>query len=753
MKNLEKPEDGAEIGLPRKGEPCPASGVTTTALAEQGNPQPPARRSQTRFDKPFSRAPDSVENTETINVGHLLANDITETGSFDIWGGIWATTFGKVMQALPIPAFLLDGDAEVIVANRACRRISTDYESFRHKSFLGLVPDPATAKKIAETLQQVFGTRRSAVTEIVLGTGRRKIWGRLTFRSIRIENSRFILALLEDLTAAKVQLHRNESLRKDLERLVELRTEALSHVNESLQCLIAERRRAEEEIVERERFLSDVFACIQDGISILDNELNIVRVNPAMERWYAHRMPVQGKKCYDAFHGRPEPCETCPSRHTLATGQPSCETVPLSGPDDETAGWLDLHTFPILDSVTGKLQGVIEYMRDVTDRRRLEDQLAQAAKMEAIGRLAGGIAHDFNNLLTVITGYCNLLALEIPKDHSQYQKVNSITRAAESATELTRKLLAYSRRQVLDVKTLDLNWLIRDLEEMLHRLIGENITLVTSLGSEDARIKADPSQMEQVLLNMAVNARDAMPEGGELAIETANISLDEAYARIHPGVQSGPYVMVAISDSGHGMDAETCSRVFDPFFTTKDKGVGTGLGLSTVYGIVKQHGGHVAVCSDTGRGTTFRVYFPLACEEAELVAVDVRPLSRMGGNETILVVEDDEPVRRVTCEALQMLGYTPLCAACPEDAIALARSHPGPIGMLLSDVVLPQMDGRRLFETIAPIRPEMKVLYVSGYTDNFIVHHGVLERGVHFLPKPLSLDALARKLREVLDGE
>jgi len=399
----------------------------------------------------------------------------------------------------------------------------------------------------------------------------------------------------------------------------------------------------------------------------------------------------------------------------------------------------------------GRPAGMLVVLRDITEKKRLEEQLRQATKMEAIGRLAGGVAHDFNNLLTAVIGYSHMLMQRLPEESFQYDKLAQICRAAKRAAGLTTQLLAFSRKQVLDVKVLDLNEVIAGMEEMLRRLIGEDIEFDTVFSSPLGRVRGDPGQIEQILLNLAVNSRDAMPMGGTLTIETADVFLDEEYAKGHSEVHSGPYVMFAVSDTGCGMDAETVSRIFEPFFTTKEKGVGTGLGLATVYGIVKQHAGHVSVYSEVNRGTTFKVYLPqvddLPEPESRAAEVDARPV----GTETILVVEDEETVRSLACEALELLGYSCLAASDPREALALADSHEEPIHLLLTDVILPIMDGRSLFTRLSPLRPEMKVLYTSGYTENFIVHHGVLDSGVHFMHKPFTLDGLARKVRRVLD--
>lgn len=397
------------------------------------------------------------------------------------------------------------------------------------------------------------------------------------------------------------------------------------------------------------------------------------------------------------------------------------------------------------------LQAEIEdHKRTEAERVRLETQLLHSQKLEAVGRLAGGIAHDFNNLLTAIIGYSEM-ALRDAEDRGKLRNdVEEIRKAADRAASLTRQLLAFSRRQVLQPKVLDVNAVVRDVDKMLRRLIGEDVDLVTVLTEDIGRIKADPGQIEQVLMNLAVNAKDAMPKGGKLTIETANVELDEAYARAHTSVIPGPYVLVALSDTGHGMDAETQAKIFEPFFTTKEKGKGTGLGLSMVYGIVKQSGGNIWVYSEPGKGTTFKVYFPRVEDAVEVPRIAAPAVSRLQGSEVVLLAEDEEAVRELARDILERNGYTVLAASEGAEALGIAQAHEGEIHLLLTDVVMPGMRGRDLFERLAPLRPGLNVLYMSGYTDNAVVHQGILVPGTHFLQKPFTPDALLRKVREVL---
>ncbi len=387
---------------------------------------------------------------------------------------------------------------------------------------------------------------------------------------------------------------------------------------------------------------------------------------------------------------------------------------------------------------------------DVTGRRQLEEQLRQAQKMEAVGMLAGGVAHDFNNLLTIITGYSQLILNNIGPGDPNRHSVEQIMKAGERAGALTKQLLAFSRRQVLQPRVLELNKLVTSLSTMLQRLIGEDVELRLVLKPDVGRVSADPGQMEQVLMNLTVNARDAMPKGGILTIETANAQIGDQYVGRHIALKPGPYVVLAVSDNGTGMDAATRARLFEPFFTTKGAGRGTGLGLSTVFGIVKQSGGSVDVYSELGGGTCVKVYLPridqpVVAETAHRRRVPVR------GSETVLLAEDDEMVRTLVRETLVREGYRVLAAGDPVEALRLADSHRGPIQLLITDVVMPKVNGRELANQLLDKRRELKVLYMSGYTDNAVLNSGILQKEVAFLQKPFTPAALAEKVREVLE--
>ncbi|HUB32262.1 MAG TPA: response regulator, partial [Bryobacteraceae bacterium] len=387
------------------------------------------------------------------------------------------------------------------------------------------------------------------------------------------------------------------------------------------------------------------------------------------------------------------------------------------------------------------------------ERSRLEQQFRQAQKMEAVGRLAGGVAHDFNNLLTVITGYAELLLGGRDLAPGQRTALEEIQRAAERGGALTHQLLAFSRGQPFTPRTVQLNSVIVHMQKMLSRLIGEDIELITVAGAEPGTIRADPGQLEQVIMNVAVNARDAMPGGGKLILETSNAEVDQTYVGPNVDLKPGSYVVLAVSDTGMGIDRETMIHLFEPFFTTKAPGKGTGLGLATAYGIVKQSGGAISVYSEPGRGTTVKIYLPAADAKSAVVAAEQAPAAMLRGSETILVLEDEARVRKLVCEVLAGRGYQVLEAVRGVEAIRMAAEHHGRIDLLLTDVVMPEMSGPQVLEQIRARHPSLKVLFMSGYTDEAMVHHGILDSGAPFLQKPFLPETLARKVREVLASQ
>ncbi len=523
---------------------------------------------------------------------------------------------------------------------------------------------------------------------------------------------------------------------------------------------ITKRKRSEEALRESEARYRELFNSIRDAILVADTDRNIIDCNTAFTELFGYNLEeIKGQKTYAVYNDLDE------FRHMgeeikKNIGNPNfLYTINYIKKNREVFPG-ETNVF-YLKNKRNEVTGFIGIIRDVSEREqaqaekdRLEMQLRQAQKMEAIGRLAGGVAHDFNNLLTTITGNAELGLMDLDSSQELYGLMQEIKDAGERAGNLTRQLLAFSRRQILQPEIQDLNDLILDLEKMLRRLIGEDISLKTHLSSSLGLVEVDPGQMEQVIMNLAVNARDAMPAGGQLSIETANIDLDESYARGHGHlVTPGPYVMLAVSDTGMGMSLEMQDHVFDPFFTTKEKGKGTGLGLSTVYGIVKQSKGNIWVYSEPGQGTTFKIYLPQTDKDHAEREATPEDEPSLQGRETVLVVEDEPSVRKVAARNLIRFGYTVLSAATGEEAIAICKKHKAEIDVLLTDVVMPGMSGKDLVHFLQEQGIDVSVVFMSGYTDNAIVHHGVLDSGICFLQKPFTPESLARKVREALDHD
>lgn len=510
-----------------------------------------------------------------------------------------------------------------------------------------------------------------------------------------------------------------------------------------------DRKRAEARIRESEARLRVLIEQLPAVVWTVDTGLRFTSaLGAGLARLGLKPDAVVGKLLSDYFESADQTFLPISAHRRAVAGEPV--TFQL----DWKEGSYACHVEPLRDAL-GDIHGAICMALDVTDRKRLEEQFRQAQKMEAVGRLAGGIAHDFNNLLMVIQGYADLMADRVPEGDSLRRSAEQIQTAARRATSLTQQLLAFSRKQMLAPKVLNIHSVAGDMEKILRRLIGEDIELRTSTVPDLWLVKADRSQIEQVIMNLAVNARDAMPRGGRLMIETANVELGETSAQPPTVLTAGKYVMLAVTDNGSGMDATTQSHIFEPFFTTKEKGKGTGLGLATVYGIVKQSGGYIWVYSETGRGTTFKIYLPRIEEEVAGELFDRRPGSAElpRGTEVVLLVEDEKGVRELARQYLEMSGYTVLEAEDGHTALELSAMHLGSIDLLLTDVVMPGISGRELAERIARSRPGIKILYMSGYTDQAVVHHGILESDAVLLQKPFNMASLATKLREILAAE
>lgn len=528
--------------------------------------------------------------------------------------------------------------------------------------------------------------------------------------------------------------------------------EELTRHRDHLDELVRERTAELERVASR---LELVLSSAGEGILGLDQDGNHTFVNPVAARLLGYGPDeIIGLHSHSLWHhtradGSPYPESECPIYAALRDGIVHRSDEDIFWRKDGTNFPASFISTPIFE--TGLITGAVVTFTDISDRKHLEQQFLQAQKMEAVGRLAGGVAHDFNNVLTVILSYSSMLMDELAEDAPMRAELEEIRKAGDRAAALTRQLLAFSRKQLLQPEVVNLDRIVSSMATMLRRLIGEDIELETLSAPGLGKVLVDPGQIEQVVMNLAVNARDAMPRGGKLTIETANIALDEGYSREHVGVTPGQYVMLAMSDNGVGMDQRTQARIFEPFFTTKEKGKGTGLGLSTVFGIVKQSGGHIWVYTEPGRGTTFKVYLPRTGTVATEELITETAAGKLRGSETILLVEDDPQVRVLTKAILQKTGYKVLEAKDPADAMVLCRMFEGVVDLLLTDVVMPQLSGADLANRLTLDRPAMKVIYMSGYTDDTIVRHGLLAADIAFLQKPLMPDTLVRKIREVLD--
>ena len=560
-------------------------------------------------------------------------------------------------------------------------------------------------------------------------------------------------AIVRDFSERKRMEGQAQAAQAELRRLLEEAGRSrlvLLSVVEDLQQAQEAQRQSEDQL----RLILDSTA---EGIYGVDSMGCCTFCNASSLRMLGYSRPedVIGQAMHALIHGRrvdgsAYPVEECPIHEAYSRGVEKHVRDDMFWRADGKGFSVEYWAYPIRPN--DRTQGAVVAFLDITESKRAEKQLRHAAKMEAVGRLAGGVAHDFNNLLTIINGYTQLILEQCPAEHPNQTHLKEVLKAGNRAVGLTQQLLAFGRRQVLQPQVLNLNDAVQNTAKMLQRLIGEDINLVFSSHPTLGRVRADPGQVEQVVMNLAVNARDAMPQGGKLTIETADVELDEDYARSHGTVTPGHYVMLAVSDTGVGMDAETQAHIFEPFFTTKEKGKGTGLGLATVYGIINQSGGHIWVYSEPGKGTTFKIYLPRIHEAGEPARDREEHESVKGGSETILLVEDEEAVRALTARILQERGYNVIESSSAEDALQIAEGHQETIHMLLTDVVMPGMSGVSVAERVSALRQGVKILYMSGYTDDAIVRHGVLETGTAFLQKPFTPDVLARKVREVLDA-
>jgi PAS domain S-box-containing protein len=600
---------------------------------------------------------------------------------------------------------------------------------------------PYDERYLLSRIEYIISNRKLRATskvglemEIILGGRKHRI------TSERQQILDLLISTYEDAVHLNAQLMEKQ---EQLSRLAEELEQRVRDRTAELEAEVEVRKRAEETL----RRLASIVESSEDAIISSDLDGVIRSWNQAATRLFGYaREEALGQHAVFLApeHGRPHVLEHL-ARARLGAGE-KLEVVAQA--KDGCPIDVAVTVSPVRDQA-GEVTAVSAIIRDLSERKRLEEQVRQSQKLEAIGALAGGIAHDFNNILNVILGYGELALDRVPPEHAVHRHLTQIREAAERAAALTRQLLAFSRRQVLEPRVLDLNLLVSGLEKMLRRLISEDINLRTLLAPHLGRVKADPTQIEQVILNLVVNARDAMPKGGNLTISTANVELDEAYVRRHSPVQAGSYVMLAVSDSGVGIPPDVLPHIFEPFFTTKEKGKGTGLGLSTVYGIVRQSNGHVWVYSEPGKGTTFKVYLPLSLETPEAKALPVA-LEGLRGTETILLVEDADGLREVAREFLEGSGYTVLSASNGAEALQIADRHSEEVSVLVTDVIMPGMSGEELARKMLAAKPSLKVIYASGYTADAISHHGVLSEGVMLLEKPYNKEKLLRKIREAL---
>jgi len=515
-----------------------------------------------------------------------------------------------------------------------------------------------------------------------------------------------------------------------------------------------ERARERQALRRHERLVREIIDANPSLIFVKDWEGRFVLVNQATAEIYGTTVDgLVGKTDADFNPNAEEVAHFLrDDREVMASGRPKfVPEEPVTNPHTKQTRWFQTIKLPLRlpgeEAVT-----MLGVATEITERKLLEEQLLQSQKMEAVGQLAGGVAHDFNNILTAIVGYSDLLAAELGDNAQQREDIEEIRKAARRAAALTRQLLSFSRKQVLEPRIVDVNGVVLNLDKMLRSLMSENIELATQLAEDLDAARVDPNQLEQVIMNLAINARDAMPDGGTVTIETANATLGEDYAAKHVSVIPGDYVMLAVTDTGCGMTEATKARIFEPFFTTKPAGRGTGLGLSTVYGIVKQSGGNIWLYSEPNKGTTFKIYLPAVDALPEDIGKAAPVEAERQGSGTVLVVEDDEQLRRLTHRALAAQGYEVLEADRGRSALDAARRHEGPIDLLVTDLVMPDTNGPKLAETLRAARPGLRVLFMSGYPDGAIVHHGMLEAGVAYLAKPFTTEAITRKVREVLEA-
>jgi signal transduction histidine kinase/CheY-like chemotaxis protein len=553
----------------------------------------------------------------------------------------------------------------------------------------------------------------------------------------------FAMEKVREIVQYRLKQSKNR-LEKAFEK-VRQSTDKIARSNQELQAEIAERTRIEKALRDGEGFLEDIIESIQDGISVLNPDLTIRHANGVMKNWYQNRLPLAGQKCFVCYQNRSEPCDPCPSTRSLESGKAERDIVPgLTGSPIE---WLEVFSFPIKDKDDGRVTGVVEFVRDITERKRMESQLAQAERMDSIGRLAGGVAHDFNNLLMGIQGRTSLMLADVEPQHPFVEHLEGIESYVKSASDLTRQLLGFARGGKYEVKVIDINKLISENVTMFGRTKKE-LNIISEFDENIWHTEADHGQINQVFLNLFVNAWEAMPQGGDLKIKTENITLDQKFVEAY-GVDPGRYIKVSVSDTGIGMNETTRKRLFDPFFTTKDRGRGTGLGLASAYGIIKNHHGIITVESKPHQGTTFKIYLPASSKAVLNEKGYFRNV--VNGSETILLVDDEDMVIEVGSKLLERLGYNVLTARNGSRAVEIYRDRQNEIDCIILDMIMPDQNGGETYDKLKQIDTDINVLLSSGYSLNDQAAE-ILNRGCNgFIQKPFNLKELSWKIRDVLE--
>ena len=789
---------------------------------------------------------DDEDATESLDLSRFLIEELTTSGSFS-FTGITKTWFGKLVQALPIPALLIDESAKITFANQCWERVAFDHSELLGKPFISLFANSWAAQEAQMIVQRVLSARKPETYQAVLQIEKNRIWGRMHFRSIRMGESRSLLILVEDLTLEREQLvqkqKHEEELRHeirerekiesalrdsearyrliventhdlimvtgadgvisyvssscyrvlgwppeelvgkqpwmihsdDLDRLrgplgkvsgtdVEYRIETqdgrmkwVSHSwspifsgNQLVSTIsilrdVTERKRAEEALQIKESAIASSIS----GIAICDLSGMLTYVNPAvMKLWrYDRESDLLGKNILELWASQEEAGKAWGA--TLSAGSWTGELIAKR--KDGSSIHLQTATALVKDK-TGKAIAIMGSFSDLTERKELEQQFLQAQKMEAIGTLAGGIAHDFNNLLQITMGFSELLLLQKNETDSDYSDLQKINQAARTGRDLVQRLLTFSRKTESNQRTINLNHQIRHVEQIVSRTIPRMIEIELNLEDSPSLINADPGQIEQVIMNLAVNARDAMPEGGKLTIGTESVTLSDQYCRLHGEAVAGPHVLLTISDTGTGMDKETLEHIFDPFFTTKDVGRGTGLGLSVVYGIVRQHGGHISCETGPGKGTTFKVYFPAAEPLDGFSNREVARLTVTGGTETILLVDDEDFILELGQQILQQSGYKALTARTGKEALQIYREQPDAISLVLLDLIMPEMSGKQCISELLKLNPQAKILISSGYALDGASCEAFNLGARGFVSKPFDVAEFLQQVRKTLDS-